>query len=155
MMMGVFMVVAIGICCGSVFSSEPFTLGFSLISVCLMVCLLMVGASSSLLAFLVFMSYVSGVMILFLYVLSVHPNQLHSMSSGKKFLCFFSFVLGILVWYGYGDIFVEFSGLEGFCFVGMSSYWSLFLFMGLVLLFVLFVVCYLCKKKRLPLRSIV
>nr|QDO71935.1 NADH dehydrogenase subunit 6 [Mytilisepta virgata] len=154
MMMGVYIVVAVMICCGSVFSSEPFTLGFSLISCCLMVCLLMVKVSSSLLAFLVFMSYVSGIMVLFLYVLSVHPNQIHSMSGGKMFLLISLSILSFLGWYGHVDIFVGFNGLENFCFVGMLSFWILYLFMGVVLLFDLFVVCYLCKKKRFPLRSI-
>nr|AXP84551.1 NADH dehydrogenase subunit 6 [Perumytilus purpuratus] len=154
MLVFVCMMMASMIMCGSMVASEPFTLGVSLVFCALMVCMIISKVSSSLLAFLIFMSYVGGVMILFLYVLSVHPNQIHAINVSKIFfvLSFMVVVTISLCWFN--EMFFDSISLGNFSFVSMSMFSFLYLFMAVILLYALLVVCYLCMKKRSPLRSI-
>nr|YP_009521275.1 NADH dehydrogenase subunit 6 [Perumytilus purpuratus]AXP84511.1 NADH dehydrogenase subunit 6 [Perumytilus purpuratus] len=140
--------------CMSLSAREPFMLGVSLVSCSLMVCIIMCKVSSSILSMLVFMSYVGGLMVLFLYVLSVHPNQVHELSFSFFFFFLFFIVLTAvgLIWYF--EVFFSCPCLVHFDFVGMKSFYHLYLFMACLLLFALLVVCYLCVKKRCPLRSL-
>nr|QKY75027.1 NADH dehydrogenase subunit 6 [Semimytilus algosus] len=154
-MVSLICMVCIGlITCMSVLASEPFSLGVALVSCALMVCILLCQLNSSLLGFLVFMSYVGGVMVLFLYVLSVHPNQVHKIHFHESIFMFCSLISVVIIAMWYQSSFVVPSKLESYSYVGMESYWKLNLIMAVILLYALLVVCFLCMKKRSPLRSL-
>nr|QDO71850.1 NADH dehydrogenase subunit 6 [Brachidontes mutabilis] len=135
------------------FVNEPYPLGMALILSCVGVCYGLSYFMSSLLGFLVFMSYVGGVMVLFLYVVSIHPNQ---MFGGKGYSGSFMFTLSLILsclfgWYA--STFVVQVSLKSFHFINMSVYSELYLLMGAILLINLCIVCCICMKKFLPLRS--
>nr|QKY75040.1 NADH dehydrogenase subunit 6 [Semimytilus algosus] len=138
----------------SVLVSEPFILGGCLISCALFACSILCKVSSSVFSLMVFMSYVSGLMVLFLYVLSVHPNQIHSFSCSlfAGVLSISCGLCGAVCWVL--SLACPCAKLGVLSFVGMSGYWKLYLLMGVALLYTLLVVCFLCNKKRVPFRSL-
>nr|YP_010408178.1 NADH dehydrogenase subunit 6 [Brachidontes pharaonis]URF22677.1 NADH dehydrogenase subunit 6 [Brachidontes pharaonis] len=135
------------------FVNEPYPLGGVLILSCVGVCYGLSYYLSSLLGFLVFMSYVGGVMVLFLYVVSIHPNQVF----GRKIFTgspIFGLSLVLSCCYGwYGSSFVVQSRLGSFHFINLGVYGELYLLMGAILLINLCIVCCICMKKSVPLRS--
>nr|YP_009117166.1 NADH dehydrogenase subunit 6 [Perna perna]AJC00156.1 NADH dehydrogenase subunit 6 [Perna perna] len=137
-----------------VFVSEPYPLGSGLILTCFGLCYGLAYYVSSLLGFLVFVGYVGGVMVLFLYVVSIHPNQKFTLKSKRiSLLIFLVLVLfTVPVWYLSNR--VEGSSLSNLHFINGVNFMELFVFMGLILLVNLCIVCCLCMKKSLPLRTI-
>nr|YP_009681528.1 NADH dehydrogenase subunit 6 [Septifer bilocularis]QDO71948.1 NADH dehydrogenase subunit 6 [Septifer bilocularis] len=145
------------VCCACVCSVQPLVLGFFLIINSLLVSVVVGAVTSSLLGFLFFMTYVGGVMVLFLYVLSIYPNEIHKMLMSWQ-------MFGLLIF-----IFLFFVSFFSLC-INMMSYsvekemvfhymsvaesWDLFVFLAVVLLFCMMIVSYVCMKKRVPFRSI-
>nr|Q00570.2 RecName: Full=NADH-ubiquinone oxidoreductase chain 6; AltName: Full=NADH dehydrogenase subunit 6 [Mytilus edulis]AAA70245.2 NADH dehydrogenase subunit 6 [Mytilus edulis] len=58
-------------------AKQPISLGLVLLSGSMIACVEIALEVSSLLGFLLFLTYVSGVMVLFLYVLSIYPNEVY------------------------------------------------------------------------------
>nr|YP_006576250.1 NADH dehydrogenase subunit 6 [Perna viridis]AFK75954.1 NADH dehydrogenase subunit 6 [Perna viridis]UJM44264.1 NADH dehydrogenase subunit 6 [Perna viridis] len=150
--------VVVSLCWSVVFVSQPYLLGLVLLISSMLVCLIIGVNISSFLGFLLFMSYVGGLMVLFVYVLSVFPNEMYNFKT-KTFFMSLSFmgVLVVLV----GMLPVKSGFLRGhvaqelqFHFMSFSHYWDVFVFMALFLLFIMLCVSYLVMKKRVPLRSI-
>nr|YP_010317939.1 NADH dehydrogenase subunit 6 [Geukensia demissa]UJM44217.1 NADH dehydrogenase subunit 6 [Geukensia demissa] len=140
--------------CLSVLVKEPLVLGVLLVLSALVVCSVLSFWVSSLLSLVVFLSYVGGVMVLFVYVLSVNPNEFYSLNFSSFFFLSMFFVLLMSIYIWLLNFSFVISDKVIFSFIGVGSYWILSLYMGMMLLFSLLVVCYLCMKKRAPLRSL-
>ncbi|YP_448737.1 NADH dehydrogenase subunit 6 (mitochondrion) [Mytilus trossulus] len=134
-------------------AKQPISLGLVLLSGSMIACVEVTLEVSSLLGFLLFLTYVSGVMVLFLYVLSIYPNEVYRFNLEFMVLvssCCASVVLMGLMNYEYSEI----SGSLFLSFMAESSGLSLYILMAGVLLFVMLVVSYLCMKTMVPLRSV-
>nr|YP_009058845.1 NADH dehydrogenase subunit 6 [Brachidontes exustus]AIM58713.1 NADH dehydrogenase subunit 6 [Brachidontes exustus] len=136
------------------FIMEPYPLGMMLIFSCVGLCYGLSYYVSSLLSFLVFMSYVGGVMVLFLYVVSIHPNQKFNVSFKWHFLWISLFLTSFWLFGWYLNMSLGQSSLKSFHFVNVGNFTELYLLMGVILLVNLCVVCNICMKKTLPLRSV-
>lgn len=103
--------------------------------------------------FLVFLVYVSGVQILFLFSLSVVPEELYNVVS--KYL--YSFVialilnLGLFTGLNYSSLSLHTIKLY---YIGDSRHWISFLLMVLFLVILILCCCGLCAKKDVPLRKL-
>ena len=142
------------LCCGAVFIQQPMLLCVRLFFVAVSVCVAVGSMVSRLLGFMVFMVYVSGVIVLFLYMLRVYPNEIFFVK--YKFLIAWRGVL-ILVSLSffycirYSYRLVTSSGMI-FDYMRLRSQCSLFVVIALMLFIVLLVVCHLCIKRLVPLR---
>ena len=136
------------------FMTEPYPLGGVLIVVSIRVCYFISYCRRSVLAFLIFMRYVGGVIVLFLYVVRVHPNQLyHRKNWVVKFL---SFSLSIYPLYTVWNTIrlIGESSIGSIRFINEGPWRDLYLLIGVILFVNLLIVCYLCMKKQSPLRSV-
>nr|YP_009681484.1 NADH dehydrogenase subunit 6 [Crenomytilus grayanus]QDO71875.1 NADH dehydrogenase subunit 6 [Crenomytilus grayanus] len=134
-------------------AKQPISLGLVLLVGSMVSCVEIALEVSSLLGFLLFLTYVSGVMVLFLYVLSIYPNEVYRFNLSFIVIvvgCSFAVSLMMMVNYEYTEI-------SGFLFLGFmaeKSGLSLYILMASVLLFVMLVVSYLCMKTMVPLRKV-
>nr|UVH65909.1 NADH dehydrogenase subunit 6 [Perna perna] len=142
-------------CSMVIFISQPYLLGLVLMLTSMFICMIVGVNVSSFLGFLLFMSYVGGLLVLFVYVLSVFPNEMYDfkmssfllVSSGllMSFLCFSLFPIH--------SLFLSVGASKSlFHYMGFIGYWDVFVFMALFLLFIMMCVSYLVMKKRMPLR---
>nr|ADJ80441.1 NADH dehydrogenase subunit 6 [Mytilus trossulus] len=134
-------------------ASQPISLGLVLLSGSMIACVGIGLEVSSLLGFLLFLTYVSGVMVLFLYVLSIYPNEVYSLNLG----CTLALVMFCTMMSLTGMMNYEYSEPSGSLFMSFmseSSGLSLYVLMAVVLLFVMLVVSYLCMKTVVPLRVV-
>ena len=135
------------------FVKEPYPLGGVLILRCRGVCYALSYFLSSLLGFLVFISYVGGVIVLFLYVVRIHPNQMFGPKVVKLSVVFIVSLVVVCFYGWYYSSFVIQKSLSCFHFINTSTYRELYLLIGAILLVNLCIVCCICMKKGLPLRS--
>lgn len=119
------------------------------------VCMIIGVNVRTFLALLLFMRYVGGLMVLFIYVLSVFPNEMYnfevmgfmivSVALIMRFLCFSIFPVK--------RQFLRVGSKKGlFHYIRFVGYWDVFVFIALFLLFIMMCVSYLVIKKRMPLR---
>nr|UJM44250.1 NADH dehydrogenase subunit 6 [Perna canaliculus] len=145
----------ISLCSMVVFIGQPYLLGLVLLMTSMFVCMIIGVNVSTFLALLLFMSYVGGLMVLFIYVLSVFPNEMYnfevmgfmivSVALMMSFLCFSMFPVK--------SQFLSVGSKKGlFHYMSFVGYWDVFVFMALFLLFIMMCVSYLVMKKRMPLR---
>nr|ALM88218.1 NADH dehydrogenase subunit 6 [Mytilus edulis] len=134
-------------------AKQPISLGLVLLVGSMMVCVEVTLEVSSLLGFLLFLTYVSGVMVLFLYVLSIYPNEVYRFNSK-----FFTVGMGWCVIMGFMSLmnyeYTETNGLLFMSFMAETSGLGLYILMASALLFVMLVVSYLCMKTVVPLRKL-
>nr|YP_009407590.1 NADH dehydrogenase subunit 6 [Modiolus philippinarum]ASB29974.1 NADH dehydrogenase subunit 6 [Modiolus philippinarum] len=140
---------SLGLCLMSLSVTESLYMGFILGSSAVTCCLVMGMKYSSLLAYFVFLIYVGGLMVLFGYVLSVFPNQKFTLSF-IPFKMLFSFILVNFSFLVMKEKLPENCSYNFFIF---NQVVFIYLFMGVVLLYVLLLVASMVKKRRLPLRS--
>nr|QDO71887.1 NADH dehydrogenase subunit 6 [Bathymodiolus thermophilus] len=138
------------VCCFMLSISEPLFMGLALFAVSFAISVLLGLEMSSLVGYFVFLIYIGGLMILFGYVLSIFPNQ----RFGAPVL-FVKLLLAVLV-----GFVVVFHKNKGDSFVSIGDFGSclgsgnMYLFVGVLLLFVLLLVVAFCKKRRMPLRMV-
>nr|YP_003934516.1 NADH dehydrogenase subunit 6 [Arcuatula senhousia]ACY00229.1 NADH dehydrogenase subunit 6 [Arcuatula senhousia] len=135
----------------------PYVLAMFLIILSLLVCFLVSWFNSSLTGLLIFMIYVGGVLIMFLYSLSILPNEKNvSFYSDYKSGFFYFFCL----WFIFSLQVYHFEMVPMlnndiyFHYLSVFSFSGLFIFMALILFFLMLVVCNTCDKKRVPLRKL-
>nr|ACP04321.1 NADH dehydrogenase subunit 6 [Mytilus galloprovincialis]AHZ44270.1 NADH dehydrogenase subunit 6 [Mytilus galloprovincialis]AII78611.1 NADH dehydrogenase subunit 6 [Mytilus trossulus] len=134
-------------------AKQPISLGLVLLSGSMIACVEIALEVSSLLGFLLFLTYVSGVMVLFLYVLSIYPNEVYRFN--LEFVMIVSSCCAMMGFVGLMNYeYVEISGSLFLSFMAEGSGLSLYILMAGVLLFVMLVVSYLCMKTMVPLRSV-
>nr|AII78637.1 NADH dehydrogenase subunit 6 [Mytilus trossulus] len=134
-------------------AKQPISLGLVLLSGSMIACVEIALEVSSLLGFLLFLTYVSGVMVLFLYVLSIYPNEVYRFN--LEFVMIVSSCCAMMGLVGLMNYeYVEISGSLFLSFMAKGSGLSLYILMAGVLLFVMLVVSYLCMKTMVPLRSV-
>nr|ANH09345.1 NADH dehydrogenase subunit 6 [Mytilus trossulus] len=134
-------------------AKQPISLGLVLLSGSMIACVEIALEVSSLLGFLLFLTYVSGVMVLFLYVLSIYPNEVYRFN--LEFVMIVSSCCAMMGLVGLMNYeYVEISGSLFLSFMAEGSGLSLYILMAGVLLFVMLVVSYLCMKTMVPLRSV-
>nr|ACU81242.1 NADH dehydrogenase subunit 6 [Mytilus trossulus] len=134
-------------------ASQPISLGLVLLSGSMIACVGIGLEVGSLLGFLLFLTDVSGVMVLFLYVLSIYPNEVYRLNLG----CTLALVMFCIMMSLTGMMNYEYSEPSGSLFMSFmseSSGLSLYVLMAVVLLFVMLVVSYLCMKTVVPLRVV-
>nr|YP_004842048.1 NADH dehydrogenase subunit 6 [Mytilus californianus]ACV65357.1 NADH dehydrogenase subunit 6 [Mytilus californianus]AFR45278.1 NADH dehydrogenase subunit 6 [Mytilus californianus] len=134
-------------------AKQPISLGLVLLMGSMISCVEIALEISSLLGFLLFLTYVSGVMVLFLYVLSIYPNEVYRFNLefiGIVMSC--SILTGLIITMNYE--YTEINGSLFLSFMAEMSGLSLYILMAGVLLFVMLVVSYLCMKTMVPLRSV-
>nr|WPW47652.1 NADH dehydrogenase subunit 6 [Mytilus coruscus] len=134
-------------------AKQPISLGLVLLMGSMISCVEIALEISSLLGFLLFLTYVSGVMVLFLYVLSIYPNEVYRFN--LEFIVIVmscSIVTSLVITMNYE--YTEINGSLFLSFMAEGSGLSLYILMGGVLLFVMLVVSYLCMKTMVPLRSV-
>nr|WPM98361.1 NADH dehydrogenase subunit 6 [Mytella strigata] len=149
--------VVISLCTVVVFISQPYLLGLILLTTSMFVCMLIGVSISTFLGFLVFMSYVGGLMVLFVYVLSVFPNEFYDFKAGSLGLSMLFISLVFFMFSGLVskvNLLSTSGGAVNFHYMSFSCYWDVFVFMALFLLLIMMCVSYLVMKKRMPLRSI-
>nr|ABY20690.1 NADH dehydrogenase subunit 6 [Mytilus trossulus] len=134
-------------------AKQPISLGLVLLVGSMMVCVEVTLEVSSLLGFLLFLTYVSGVMVLFLYVLSIYPNEVYRFNS-KFFTVGMSWcvIMGLMSLMNYE--YTETNGVLFMSFMAETSGLGLYILMASALLFVMLVVSYLCMKTVVPLRKL-
>ena len=142
------------VCCGAVFIQQPMLLCVRLFFVAVSVCITLGSIVRRLLGFVVFMVYVSGVMVLFLYLLRVYPNEMFFVK--YKFLIlrvrlFIVISLSLLFCVKYSCRLAIGRGVV-FDYLRLKSQFELFVIIALLLFIVLLVVCHLCMKRAVPLR---
>nr|YP_009681498.1 NADH dehydrogenase subunit 6 [Gregariella coralliophaga]QDO71900.1 NADH dehydrogenase subunit 6 [Gregariella coralliophaga] len=138
----------------SLLFNQPILLGFILIMSSMLVCFFIAAEISSVLGFMVFLTYVSGVMVLFLYVLSIYPNEAFYMKISITLVaCLLVVSLGTYLNRDCG-VFLEKSDSLWLSFMSSGVHWQIYLFMAFILLYVMVIVSYLCMKKMAPLRSL-
>ena len=147
-------VALISLICFSVLVKEPLILGVFLVLRALIVCRLLSFWVRSLLRLVIFLSYVGGVIVLFVYVLRVNPNELYRMNLKLSFMLLLFFVVLIRAYFWLLNFSSVVNNQVTFSFIRLGRYWILYFYIGIVLLFSLLVVCYLCIKKRAPLRRL-
>ena len=140
----------------TVFIFQPYILIFVLLSLSFLICVVIGITYRSLLRFLLFIIYVGGVLILFMYILRVFPNE--SIRIRGVMLIYwiinFFFVFFALV-FGYGVlIWSNIIYFSLFHYIRVKELSGLFLFMAIFLFFVIICVSYFCIKKRLPFRRL-
>nr|AMA20507.1 NADH dehydrogenase subunit 6 [Mytilus chilensis] len=134
-------------------AKQPISLGLVLLSGSMIACVEIALEVSSLLGFLLFLTYVSGVMVLFLYVLSIYPNEVYRFN--LEFAMIVSSCCAMMGFVGLMNYeYVEINGSLFLSFMAEGSGLSLYILMAGVLLFVMLVVSYLCMKTMVPLRSV-
>nr|YP_214770.2 NADH dehydrogenase subunit 6 [Mytilus galloprovincialis]AAR31743.2 NADH dehydrogenase subunit 6 [Mytilus galloprovincialis] len=134
-------------------AKQPISLGLVLLSGSMIACVEIALEVSSLLGFLLFLTYVSGVMVLFLYVLSIYPNEVYRFN--LEFVMIVSSCCAMMGLVGLMNYeYAEISGSLFLSFMAEGSGLSLYILMAGVLLFVMLVVSYLCMKTMVPLRSV-
>nr|AII78559.1 NADH dehydrogenase subunit 6 [Mytilus trossulus] len=134
-------------------AKQPISLGLVLLSGSMIACVEIALEVSSLLGFLLFLTYVSGVMVLFLYVLSIYPNEVYRFN--LEFVMIVSSCCAMMGLVGLMNYeYVEISGSLFLSFMAEGSGLSLYILMAGALLFVMLVVSYLCMKTMVPLRSV-
>nr|AFR45266.1 NADH dehydrogenase subunit 6 [Mytilus californianus] len=147
--------------CGSLLSGfflslivmQPIPLGLLLLLSSGVLCVIVMLEVSSLLGLLLFMTYVSGIMVLFLYVLSIYPNEVYSVNLKLSVTALLFGVMGsVAVTKDSG--YSEDRGCPSLAF--MNDLWglSLYVFLALILLCVMLIVASLCKKSSYPLRQL-
>ena len=134
--------------------NDPLIISFFLITCSMLVRLFIAVKLRVLLSILIFLTYVGGIMVLFLYILSVCPNQkLVRLNLWLKLLLVFviriSFVFLSSSLRGYDDKSIS-SIFHVMCFIGKRD---LYVFFSIMLLYVIILVCYFCSKKRVSLRK--
>nr|QHO63862.1 NADH dehydrogenase subunit 6 [Geukensia demissa] len=135
---------------------SPLMLGVLLVINAMFLCIVSSLVYSSLLGLIIFLSYVGGVLVVFSYVLSVYPNDYQYVKSSEVNLSVFFLILftaGLFCWYS--SIPLSPSGKVLFSFISLGDNYVLYVIMSVTLLYVLMVVCFLCKKVRSPLRKLV
>lgn len=147
-------------CCVRIVVVEPYLLGFLLLLCSIVICFSVGLLSSSLMGLLVFIIYVGGLMVLFMYVLSVFPNEYYSFYYWKIGIIFISLVLSIFfclttdLGRSYGWFALTYRKVHCFHYISLKFCWDVFVFMAVFLLLIIIVVCFLVVKKRLPMRSV-
>nr|URW97671.1 NADH dehydrogenase subunit 6 [Vignadula atrata] len=140
----------------SVWMVQPISLMLVLMFFSMIICFFSGFIVSSMMGFLVFMIYVGGVMIIFIYVLSVFPNESVKVKGNFLLLgvlnCFILCIISSLDT-NLMDMFDALSFLQ-FHYMSVSLFCGLFLFMVIFLFFIMVCVSYFCMKKRLPLRAL-
>lgn len=135
----------------------PLFLILALFACSFLVCLLVGGLFSGLLGFLVFISYVSGVMVLFLYSLRLCPIQKHVYrSKDSEFRWVYTVISAVLLFVGRDELDSNcclFSREVIVHYISLQGWYVVFLYMVLVLFYVMVVVCNICDKKATPLRE--
>lgn len=134
-------------------AKQPISLGLVLLVGSIIVCVEVTLEVRRLLGFLLFLTYVRGVIVLFLYVLRIYPNEVYQFSSrffivGVRWGVIIGFI--ILINYEY----TETNGLLSIRFIAEISGLGLYILIARVLLFVILVVSYLCVKTVVPLRKL-
>lgn len=87
--------VVVRLCWSVVFVSQPYLLGLVLLISSILVCLIIGVNIRRFLGFLLFIRYVGGLIVLFVYVLSVFPNEMYNFKT-KTFFIRLRFI-GVLV----------------------------------------------------------
>lgn len=134
--------------------NDPLMIGFLLIFCSVAVSFFIAVKLRVLLAMLVFLTYVGGIIVLFLYVLRVCPNQ-KLIRLNLPFKLFTLFVSRVTIRFlvtslgGVKDQEVG-SAFHIICFYGKRD---LYVFLAVILLYTIILVCYVCAKKRVALRS--
>jgi len=134
-------------------AKQPISLGLVLLRGSIIACVEVALEVRRLLGFLLFLTYVRGVIVLFLYVLRIYPNEVYRFNLEFMVLvrrCCARVVLMGLMNYEYREI----SGSLFLSFMAERSGLRLYILIAGVLLFVILVVSYLCIKTMVPLRRV-
>lgn len=132
---------------------QPISLGLVLLRGSMIACVGIGLEVRSLLGFLLFLTYVRGVIVLFLYVLRIYPNEVYRLNLG----CTLALVMFCIIISLTGIINYEYSEPSGSLFIRFISEsrgLRLYVLIAVVLLFVMLVVSYLCIKTVVPLRVV-
>lgn len=132
---------------------QPIILGFILIRRSLLVCLFIAAEIRRVLGLIMFLTYVRGVIVLFLYVLRIFPNEVYYIKF-NLFLVYTGLIIGISMYIGKDiNLFSSDNNILNFSFISNLNHCGLYLLIALILLYIIIVVSYLCIKKNKPLRS--
>lgn len=137
--------------------SFPYALAIFLIILSLSICFLVRWFYRRLIGLLIFIIYVGGVLIIFLYSLRVLPNEknIRFYSDYRRGFFYFLCLWVLFVSQGYHFEKMSIFNYEmSFHYIRLVSFGGIFVFMALVLFFLILVVCNLCDKKRIPLRKL-
>nr|YP_009421075.1 NADH dehydrogenase subunit 6 [Viviparus chui]ASR74842.1 NADH dehydrogenase subunit 6 [Viviparus chui] len=136
--------------------AQPLSLGFSIIMFTLLMCILISMFLSSWYAYILFLIYVGGLLVMFAYVAALIPNIMMSMSSSM----FLFFVIQICIMYVYTYCyFIDSKSLVMYNYVAMVNmkmtgielvspeFISIMISLGVILLINLVVVVKICYHK--------
>lgn len=134
-------------------AKQPISLGLVLLAGSIIVCVEVTLEVRRLLGFLLFLTYVRGVIVLFLYVLRIYPNEVYRFNS-KFFIVRIRgcVIIGFIRLINYE--YTETNGLLFIRFIAETSGLRLYILIARALLFVILVVSYLCIKTVVPLRKL-
>ena len=134
-------------------AKQPISLGLVLLVGSIIVCVEVTLEVRRLLGFLLFLTYVRGVIVLFLYVLRIYPDEVYRFNS-KFFTVGMSWcvIIGFIRLINYE--YTETNGLLFIRFIAETSGLGLYILIARALLFVILVVSYLCIKTVVPLRKL-
>lgn len=134
-------------------AKQPISLGLVLLIGSIISCVEIALEIRRLLGFLLFLTYVRGVIVLFLYVLRIYPNEVYRFN--LEFIVIVircSIVTRLVITMNYE--YTEINGSLFLRFIAEGRGLRLYILIGGVLLFVMLVVSYLCMKTMVPLRRV-
>jgi len=134
-------------------AKQPISLGLVLLRGSIIACVEIALEVRSLLGFLLFLTYVRGVIVLFLYVLRIYPNEVYRFN--LEFVIIVRRCCAIMGLVGLMNYeYVEIRGSLFLRFMAEGRGLRLYILIAGVLLFVMLVVSYLCIKTIVPLRRV-
>lgn len=134
-------------------AKQPISLGLVLLIGSIISCVEIALEIRRLLGFLLFLTYVRGVIVLFLYVLRIYPNEVYRFN--LEFIVIVircSIVTRLVITMNYE--YTEINGSLFLRFIAEGRGLRLYILIAGVLLFVMLVVSYLCMKTMVPLRRV-
>lgn len=140
------------------FTDSLIAMGGLLVALALLRTMLVRLSIGSWFAFILFLIYITGVLVLFGYMLAIRPNNYYTkiLSAKFLFLCFIFLVVGLLI--TKVNVLLspmnnkrsfEYDVIQIYSRLSLNMYW----FMAVVLLVALLIVVILCYKSPKPLRS--
>jgi len=135
---------------------SPLAIGSTILLIALGTSRFFALGSSSWLAFLIFLIYVSGILVIFSYFLALTPNH-PSIFMGYYQLSVCSARLIILISYSYSDIWISESEsqLPITEFIYLPSNCVILIFLTILLLITIIVVVKICQRSKGPMRAFI
>ena len=123
------------VCCLSLTCRQPLSLGFFLILNSLLVTITVGAIRRRLLGFLFFITYVGGVIVLFLYVLSIYPNEIYEgFVKFQSFIFIFTLIAVFLIFLSCFMFSFTYSNDKNlvFFFIRLNESWDIYIFFSII-----------------------